>query len=75
MDAYLTEMIPFVVLTVGSFVPCLYYGFYCEPVLQICYLCTIAVVGAGWYCLLISVHLYVACHLPIHVFRNGVYRS
>ncbi|KAG2139461.1 hemolysin-III related-domain-containing protein [Suillus cothurnatus] len=36
-----------VILTVGSFVPCLYYGFYCEPALQACYLCSIALVGAG----------------------------
>jgi len=59
--AYLIKMIPFIVLTVGSFVPCLYYGFYCEPMLQICYLCTIVAVGAGWYCLLIDLSPSVCC--------------
>ncbi|KAH7907291.1 hemolysin-III related-domain-containing protein, partial [Hygrophoropsis aurantiaca] len=36
-----------VVLTVGSFVPCLYYGFYCEPFSQIIYLCFIGLAGLG----------------------------
>ncbi|THV04688.1 HlyIII-domain-containing protein [Dendrothele bispora CBS 962.96] len=35
-----------VVLTVGSFYPCLYYGFYCEPHLQILYILAISIVGA-----------------------------
>ncbi|KAK7462854.1 hypothetical protein VKT23_007430 [Stygiomarasmius scandens] len=34
-----------VVLTVGSFYPCLYYGFYCEPHFQIMYIFAITVVG------------------------------
>lgn len=54
---YLIEMHSFAVLTVGSFVPCLYYGFYCEPVLQGCYLGIIALVGAGRYYPLTSVVL------------------
>ncbi|EGN92896.1 hypothetical protein SERLA73DRAFT_65012 [Serpula lacrymans var. lacrymans S7.3] len=36
-----------VVLTVGSFVPCLYYGFYCEPFFQVLYILFIAMAGAG----------------------------
>lgn len=36
-----------VVLTVGSFVPCIFYGFYCEPLSQALYLIAIALVGAG----------------------------
>ncbi|KAH7922778.1 HlyIII-domain-containing protein [Leucogyrophana mollusca] len=36
-----------VVLTVGSFVPCLYYGFYCEPVSQVVYLCCSCLAGLG----------------------------
>jgi len=36
-----------VVLTVGSFYPCIYYGFYCDPHLQITYLIAMTLVGAG----------------------------
>ncbi|KIL00323.1 hypothetical protein PAXRUDRAFT_821781 [Paxillus rubicundulus Ve08.2h10] len=36
-----------VVLTVGSFVPCIFYGFYCEPLSQALYLIAIALVGIG----------------------------
>ncbi|KAH7886942.1 hemolysin-III related-domain-containing protein [Phlebopus sp. FC_14] len=34
-----------IVLTVGSFVPCIFYGFYCEPLSQMFYLLAIAVAG------------------------------
>ncbi|KAJ1309564.1 hypothetical protein OPQ81_006337 [Rhizoctonia solani] len=36
-----------VVLTVGSFYPCVYYGFYCDPYLQVTYLVSITVAGVG----------------------------
>ncbi|KAH9939918.1 HlyIII-domain-containing protein [Amylocystis lapponica] len=36
-----------IVLTVGSFYPCIYYGFYCDPHLQITYLTIMSMVGAG----------------------------
>jgi adiponectin receptor len=36
-----------VVLTVGSFYTCLYYGFYCEPLLQAFYLLSITLAGLG----------------------------
>ncbi|CEL51619.1 ADIPOR-like receptor SPBC12C2,09c OS=Schizosaccharomyces pombe (strain 972 / ATCC 24843) GN=SPBC12C2.09c PE=3 SV=1 [Rhizoctonia solani AG-1 IB] len=36
-----------VVLTVGSFYPCVYYGFYCDPYLQTAYLFSITVAGIG----------------------------
>ncbi|TFK49074.1 HlyIII-domain-containing protein [Heliocybe sulcata] len=39
-----------VVLIVGSFFPCIYYGFYCEPRLQWLYLSIISIsgIGAAW---------------------------
>lgn len=36
-----------VVLTVGSFFPCIYYEFYCDTHLQILYLSLIVLVGLG----------------------------
>ncbi|EIM89163.1 HlyIII-domain-containing protein [Stereum hirsutum FP-91666 SS1] len=36
-----------IVLTVGSFYPCIYYAFYCEPVYQVVYLSTITIAGCG----------------------------
>lgn len=36
-----------VILTVGSFYPCLYYGFYCQAHLQIFYILSITLVGLG----------------------------
>ncbi|KAI1786712.1 hemolysin-III related-domain-containing protein [Ganoderma leucocontextum] len=36
-----------VVLTVGSFFPCIYYGFFCDPHLQAFYLTCICVAGIG----------------------------
>jgi len=36
-----------VVLTVGSFYPCLYYGFFCEPRYQVLYIASITLVGTG----------------------------
>ncbi|KAF9066808.1 hemolysin-III related-domain-containing protein [Rhodocollybia butyracea] len=36
-----------VVLTVGSFYPCVYYGFFCEPHLQVLYITSITLVGIG----------------------------
>jgi len=36
-----------VVLIVGSFFPCVYYGFYCESSLQVVYLSAISIAGAG----------------------------
>ncbi|KAF9078853.1 hemolysin-III related-domain-containing protein [Rhodocollybia butyracea] len=36
-----------VVLTVGSFYPCVYYGFFCEPHLQVLYITSITLVGTG----------------------------
>ncbi|CAE7174753.1 unnamed protein product, partial [Rhizoctonia solani] len=36
-----------VVLTVGSFYPCVYYGFYCDRYLQVAYLVSITVAGIG----------------------------
>ena len=39
------------VLTVGSFFPCIYYGFFCDPHLQTFYLTCICVAGIGeWVC-------------------------
>lgn len=38
-----------VVLTVGSFYPCIYYGFFCEPPLQVLYIGSITLVGIGMY--------------------------
>lgn len=35
------------VLTVGSFFPVIYYGFYCEPFYQTIYLSAISLAGAG----------------------------
>ena len=34
-------------LILGSFYPCLYYGFYCEPHFKIGYMLLITVVGLG----------------------------
>ena len=34
-------------LTVGSFFPCIYYGFFCDPHYQILYLTSIVVAGFG----------------------------
>jgi adiponectin receptor len=34
---------------VGSFYPCIYYGFFCEAHLQALYLSAITIVGFGWY--------------------------
>lgn len=36
-----------VILTVGSFYPCLYYGFYCQKYLRLLYLLSITIVGLG----------------------------
>ncbi|KAF9234270.1 HlyIII-domain-containing protein [Melanogaster broomeanus] len=36
-----------IVLTVGSFVPCIFYGFYCEPLSRVFYLLAITVAGAA----------------------------
>lgn len=36
-----------VVLTVGSFYPCIYYGFFCRPVFQAIYLIAISITGIG----------------------------
>jgi adiponectin receptor len=36
-----------VVLTVGSFYPCVYYGFFCDPQLQVLYISSITLVGTG----------------------------
>jgi len=36
-----------VVLTVGSFFPCIYYGFFCQPQFQIMYLTAITLTGLG----------------------------
>ncbi|KAF9010184.1 hemolysin-III related-domain-containing protein [Cyathus striatus] len=36
-----------VVLTVGSFYPCIYYGFFCQPQLQVLYLVTMTAAGFG----------------------------
>ncbi|KIK68606.1 hypothetical protein GYMLUDRAFT_68456 [Collybiopsis luxurians FD-317 M1] len=36
-----------VILTVGSFYPCLYYGFFCEPHFQVFYIASITLVGTG----------------------------
>jgi adiponectin receptor len=36
-----------VVLTVGSFYPCLYYGFFCEPLFQLVYTSFITLLGIG----------------------------
>ncbi|KAE9408039.1 HlyIII-domain-containing protein [Gymnopus androsaceus JB14] len=36
-----------VVLTVGSFYPCIYYGFFCEPRFQVLYIGSITLVGIG----------------------------
>lgn len=35
------------VLTVGSFFPCIYYGFYCAPHFQKFYLTLISLAGVG----------------------------
>jgi len=35
-----------IVLTVGSFVPCIFYGFFCDPVSQALHLLSIAIAGA-----------------------------
>ena len=35
------------VLTVGSFYPCIYYGFFCRPLFQVIYLIAISVTGIG----------------------------
>lgn len=40
-----------VVLTVGSFYPCIYYGFFCEPQFQALYITAITLVGIGIFCL------------------------
>lgn len=34
-----------VVLTVGSFVPCIFYGFFCDPLYQACHLLAITFAG------------------------------
>jgi len=36
-----------VVLIVGSFFPCIYYGFYCDPHIQVFYLSLISISGMG----------------------------
>uniref|UniRef100_A0A0W0FRI0 HlyIII-domain-containing protein n=1 Tax=Moniliophthora roreri TaxID=221103 RepID=A0A0W0FRI0_MONRR len=36
-----------IILTVGSFYPCLYYGFFCEPFFQVGYITSITLVGLG----------------------------
>ena len=43
------------VLIVGSFFPCIYYGFYCDPTYQLVYLSGLTIMGAGMHC--------VACEL------------
>lgn len=43
-----------VVLISGSFVPSVYYGFYCEPMLQRCYWSMISTIGVG--CVFLSVN-------------------
>lgn len=35
------------ILIVGSFLPCIYYGFYCEPHLKVIYLTIISLAGCG----------------------------
>lgn len=35
------------VLIVGSFFPCVYYAFFCDPLLQILYLTAISIAGLG----------------------------
>ena len=44
------------VLIVGSFVPCIYYGFFCEAHLQAFYLSAITLVGFGRYPLVLSTY-------------------
>ncbi|KAJ3295781.1 hypothetical protein HK104_002341 [Borealophlyctis nickersoniae] len=39
------DYVGIVVLIVGSFIPTLYYGFYCEPVLQAIYIAGISILG------------------------------
>ena len=39
--------LPHLVLTVGSFFPCIYYGFFCDPHLQAFYLTCICLAGLG----------------------------
>ena len=39
-------------LIVGSFIPCLYYGFYCRKTTQIAYMVTVATLGT--LCIIIS---------------------
>lgn len=34
-------------LIMGSFFPCIYYGFYCDPTYQVIYLTGLTVMGAG----------------------------
>lgn len=45
ISIHISEITP--VLTVGSFYPCLYYGFFCEPKFQILYLTIITLFGFG----------------------------
>ncbi|KAF8609920.1 HlyIII-domain-containing protein [Ceratobasidium sp. AG-I] len=45
-----------VVLTVGSFYPCVYYGFYCDPYLQALYIGSITVAGLGAAYVVLSPH-------------------
>ena len=41
---------PPLVFTVGSCFPCIYYGFFCQPVLQLVYLFTVMLAGIGERC-------------------------
>ncbi|KAG8721112.1 hypothetical protein FRC08_015606 [Ceratobasidium sp. 394] len=45
-----------VVLTVGSFYPCVYYGFYCDPYLQATYIGAITTAGFGSAYIVLSPH-------------------
>ncbi|QRV99917.1 adiponectin receptor [Ceratobasidium sp. AG-Ba] len=45
-----------VVLIVGSFYPCVYYGFYCDPYLQASYIGAITVAGFGAAYIVLSPH-------------------
>lgn len=48
VDRILTTI--FLVLIMGSFFPCIYYGFFCEPTYQVIYLSGLTIMGAGKRC-------------------------
>ena len=50
------DVCQYLVLTVGSFIPCIFYGFFCDPLFQACHLLAIAFAGACKYSLAFNEH-------------------